>query len=233
MGLPAAVAFPEHAAPGHIYEMETMRRAAFVLLTATMLLAAAATPAAAATDHYRYSVHGAGAWASGVSYAGDRFNAFWVEIGDEATIASDGESYLSYVLFERLREICDGDGCTSIYTSGWAENVPFQLDRKKFTTANVRVRVPAVRCTDSGRTQTCRETTVRIRVSWAGFGPMIRSHGTSSGGISGEYQYTLNGAATERWADVSGSIGTFDLSNAEPIGAMYRTRYAERTIIHG
>lgn len=206
-----------------------MRRILTLVFTTAMLLALAA-PAAAATDTYRYSVHGAGAWASGVLYTDDRFEAAWVEIGDEATSASDGETYLSYVLFEHLLEVCGDNGCITKYTAGWVENVPFSIDRKKLTRASVDVSIDAVRCTDDGQSQTCRAVTVPVRVSWSGYGRFIRSHGTASGGIAGEYQYTLNGAATERWANVSGTIGRFDLSTGSPIGALYRTRYAERTI---
>jgi hypothetical protein len=204
-----------------------------LLLTTTVLLLAAASPAAAATSTFRYSVHGAGAWASGVLYTDDRFEAAWVEIGDEATRASDGESFLSYVLFEHLLEICGDDGCVTRYTAGWAENVPFSIDRKKLASASVEVTIDAIRCTDDGQAQTCKPVRVPVRITWAGQGKLIRSHGTASGGIAGEYQYTLNGAATERWAGVSGSIGRFSLDGADPIGALYRTRYAERNISHG
>ena len=204
-----------------------------LLLTTTVLLLAAASPAAAATSTFRYSVHGAGAWASGVLYTDDRFEAAWVEIGDEATRASDGESFLSYVLFEHLLEICGDDGCVTRYTAGWAENVPFSIDRKKLASASVEVTIDAIRCTDDGQAQTCKPVRVPVRIAWAGQGKLIRSHGTASGGIAGEYQYTLNGAATERWASVSGSIGRFSLDGADPIGALYRTRYAERNISHG
>jgi hypothetical protein len=208
-----------------------MRRILTITLTAVMLLALAA-PAAAAADQFRYSVRGAGGWASAFFQTDERFEAAWVEFGDEATTASDGESFLSYVMFEHLLEICGDNGCITKYTAGWAENVPFSIDRKKMTAASVDVMVDAIRCTDDGVSQTCRAVTVPVRVGWSGYGKMIRSHGTASGGISGEYQYTLNGAATERWANVSGSIGRFVLDGADPIGALYRTRYAERTIIH-
>jgi len=204
-----------------------------LLLTTTALLLAAATPAAAATSTFRYSVDGAGAWASGVLYTDDRFEAAWVEIGDEATRASDGESFLSYVLFEHLLETCGEGGCITRYTAGWAENVPFSIDRKKLTGASVDVTIDAIRCTDDGQGETCRPVRVPVRIAWAGHGKFIRSHGTASGGIAGEYQYTLNGAATERWASVSGSIGRFSLDGADPIGALYQTRYAERNISHG
>jgi hypothetical protein len=209
-----------------------MRRILLPLLTMAMLLAAA-TPAAAATETFRYSIQGAGAWASGVRYTDTTFDAAWVELGDEAARASDGESFLSYVLFEHLREVCDAGGCITEYTSGWAENVPFSIDRKKLMSASVDVTIDAVRCTDDGQSETCDPVQVPVSISWSGFGKMIRSHGTGSGGIAGEYQYTLNGAATERWANVSGSIGGFDLSTAfDPIGALYKTRYAERTVSH-
>jgi hypothetical protein len=209
-----------------------MRRI-LILVSSLAMLLAAASPAAAATTTYRYSVHGAGAWASGVLYSDDRFEAAWVEIGDQATDATDGESYLSYVLFEHLLEICDDGGCVTEYTAGWAENVPFTLDRKKLSRASVDVTIDAIRCTDDGQSHECEDVTVPVSIGWSGYGRFIRSHGTASGGISGEYQYTLNGAATERWATVSGTIGSFDLGTAEPIGALYRTRYAERNISHG
>lgn len=208
-----------------------MRRI-LMLIPSAILMLAAATPAAAATDHYRYTVNGSGAWASAFAQTDERFEAAWVEIGDQATVATDGDTFLSYVLFEHLLEICDGNGCVQTYTAGWAENVGFSLDRKKLLSASVDVSVPAVRCIDDGQSQVCDEVTVPVQVSWAGYGAMIRSHGTANGGIAGEYQYTLNGAATERWADVSGSIGAFDLGTASPIGALYKTRQAERDIFH-
>ncbi len=208
-----------------------MRRLLFTLLTAVMLLGIT-TPAAAATDTFRYAIRGAGAWASGAVYDGDRFEAFWVEIGDEATRASDGESYLSYVLFEHLLEVCGTSGCVTKYTFGWVENVPFGIDRRKLSRASIEATIDAIRCTDDGNGETCRAVRVPIRIAWAGEGRFIRSHGTSSGGVAGEYQYTLNGAATERWASVSGSIGRFDIATAAPIGALYRTRLAERSVTH-
>lgn len=208
-----------------------MRR--FLLLVpSALLMLAAAMPAAAATAHYRYTVHGSGAWASAFAQTEQRFEAGWVEIGDQATVATDGETFTSYVMFEHLLEVCDGNGCVQTFTSGWAEKVPFSIDRKKLASASVRVEVPSVRCVDDGQTQACDEVTIPVEVSWAGYGAMIRSHGTASGGIAGEYQYTLNGAATERWAEVRGSIGTFDLESASPIGALYKTRQAERDIFH-
>ena len=156
-----------------------------------------------------------------------------MEIGDQLTTASDGETYLSYILFEYLLELCDDNGCTTEYISGLVENVPFSIDRKKLSSGSVDVSVPSVRCISDGAMETCDEVSVPIDVTWAGYGAFIRSHGTSSGGIAGVYQYTLNGAATERWANVSGSIGSFDLATGSPIGALYTTRRGERTILQG
>ena len=209
-----------------------MRRV-FLLLTSLLVLLMTAAPAAAATETYRYSVKGSGAWGSGVVYEDGRFEAAWVEIGDEAFDASDGETYLRYMLFEHLLETCDNKGCVQVYTAGWAENVPFSIDRKKMTTASVDVEVAAIRCVDNGRTQTCDDVIVPVTVQWAGYGAFIRSRGTSTGGIAGEYQYTLNGAATERWATVTGTVAGFDLGEAGAIGALYTTRLSERTITHG
>ncbi len=204
-----------------------------VLAAAVLTLLAAAPPAAAATQTYRYSVLGSGAWASAVVYRDGQFEAAWVEIGDQARTASDGQTYFRYILFEHLLETCDQRGCTTIYTAGIAEDVPFTIDRQKLLDATVDVVVLADRCIDDGRRFECDQVEVPVRVDWDGYGAVIRSHGTATGGIAGVYQYTLNGAATERWATVSGSIAGFDLGAAGAIGALYKTRLAERTITHG
>ena len=208
-----------------------MRRA-LLLLTSLLVLLATAAPVAAATEHFRYKVHGSGAWASGVIYLDGRFEAVWIEIGDEATDASDGQTYLRYVLFEHLLETCDDKGCVQTYTAGWAEDVPFTIDRKKLATASVDVEIPAIRCVEDATSSTCFEVSVPVTVQWSGYGPFIRSHGTSTGGIAGEYQYTLNGAATERWATVTGTVAGMDLEAAGSIGALYKTRVAERSVTH-
>jgi hypothetical protein len=208
-----------------------MRRL-FLLASSALLLLTVVSPVAAATQ-YRYSVIGSGVWGSGVVQGDGRFEAAWVEIGDEARTDSDGAVYLNYVLFEHLLEICDARRCVTEYTAGIAEDVPFSIDRKKLASASVDVTIPAQRCVDDGRQVTCAAVEAHVDVTWAGFGEFIRSHGTATGGIAGEYQYTLNGAATERWATVTGSVNGFDLGDAGAIGALYRTRYAERTIVHG
>lgn len=202
------------------------------LAAAMLVLLAAAAPAAAATQ-YRYTVLGSGAWGSAAIYRDAGLEAAWVEIGDQARTATDGQTYLRYVLIEHLRETCDDKGCTTEYTTAVVENVPFTLDRKKLATAAIDVTIPATRCIDDGIQSVCDEVLVPVRVQWSGFGATIRSHGTASGGISGVYQYTLNGAATERWATVSGSVNGFDLAEAGAMGAIYKTRVAERTITHG
>lgn len=209
-----------------------MRRM-FLLAASALLLLTSVSPAAAATHTTRYSVLGSGAWGSGVTYSDGRFEAAWVEIGDEARQASDGDTFLRYVLFEHLTEVCEAGSCTTAYTFGVAEDVPFTIDRKKLLSASVNITFPAQRCIDDGTSQTCDEVTATVAVAWTGFGAVIRSHGTATGGIAGEYQYTLNGAATERWATVSGSVDGFDLDAAGAIGAIYKTRLAERTIVRG
>lgn len=209
-----------------------MRR--FVMLGASLLLLLTlAPPVAAATHTTSYSVRGSGAWGSAVVYGDGRFEAGWIEIGDALTREDGGTTVFSYVLFEHLLELCDDDGCVQQYTQGLAENVAFEIDRKKLTTASVELDVPATRCTDDGTTVECVEVVVPVAVAWAGFGTVIRSHGTMTGGIAGVYQYTLNGAATERWAHVTGTIGGFDLGAADAIGALYTTRQAKREITLG
>jgi hypothetical protein len=209
-----------------------MRRA-FALAASVLMLLVAASPAAAATQTFRYSVLGSGAVASGLLYQDGRFEAAFVEMGDQAIRASDGEVFLRYLYVDHLLEVCDGRGCTVEYVSGITENVPFTIDRKKLTSASVDVTVDGTRCVDSGRRVTCSPATIVVRLSWAGYGEIIRTHGTASGGWAGEYQYTLNGATTERWATVTGSIDGFDMGGAPPIASLYTTRYAERTISHG
>ncbi|HEX5590868.1 MAG TPA: hypothetical protein VFX65_11315 [Candidatus Limnocylindrales bacterium] len=205
-----------------------------LLLISLLLVLVTAAPVAASASATRYSVHGSGAWASGVKIDGERFEAAWIEIGDEATDDVGGETYFRYVLFEHFLEVCDVGGCVQTLTAGWAEDVVFSIDKKKLSQASVTVTIPAVRCvTGAEWNETCSDIDVAVDVTWSAYGATIRSHGTASGGISGVYQYTLNGAATERWATISGTVAGFDLADAGATGALYKTRYAERTIVHG
>jgi hypothetical protein len=166
------------------------------------MLFAAVPSTAAATQAVRYTVLGSGAFATGLVMQDGRFETAFVELGDQAVRPSDGEVFLSYVYAERFLEVCDARRCTTEYVAGIAENVPFALDRKKLTGASVNVAIEGIRCVDDGRRSTCTPTTLTVRVAWTGYGEIIRTHGTASGGLAGEYQYTLNGATTERWASL-------------------------------
>lgn len=53
------------------------------------------------------------------------------------------------------------------------------------------------------------QPTISVDLSWTGTGPLFRSHGTSTGGTAGYYQYTWHGTGLDREGVPSGTI-TFD-----------------------
>lgn len=226
---------------------DEMRRL-FVLLAVVAGLSVAATPVLAADNlHYRERGSGVSAYFSNFEWDEDGN----LPPGTYAEVYVDAASY-----------VARGDGawqsdyvCVSSWSVtvtpegewidesgfGWCgEGASISL-AKKLGSANMVASFEVLDCLawdeESGE---CLDEidlgTLEVDLSFTGAGPLERYHGTSGGGVPGEYKYTYHGNGVQRSADVFGTVTLDDDSLIEDAtmtgGWLFQTRNGYMEVWH-
>lgn len=136
----------------------------------------------------------------------------WVDASSFVT-SEDGQTYAgSGACASSYHFTIDADGgwTDDSYIGGCVDGATFTIDARKMTRAALVAEIPVTGCQewdpDTGECTDEVDGTISVDLIWAGTGPMLRNHGTSSGGTAGYYQYTSHGTGTQRQGDPSGTI---------------------------
>ncbi len=192
-----------------------MRRALFLAAVVVALVGAAAPVLAAPgqTIHFALSGRGAeGGWSTyppdgsivaNVVYR-DTFigtaTQAWKSNGTQANGTSLSVDVFSYKFDRR------GNFVPVSEVFGFIEGSSLAIDNK-LTAATASGRGAADVCQiDAAWNYTCTQGTVSVGASWSGQGALTRAHGTSSFGVSGEFQSTFHGTFLMRGATATATV---------------------------
>lgn len=216
-----------------------MRRLASVLVGCA-LAAVVAGPASAA-EAYQARATGTSAYAVFSNIDPETFDwenpapgtYFQTYVDAGASIYSDGETYGPGLCVWYYEFVIDADGQFAGESSADAcgDATAFTVDRR-LDGASLQASLPVVECVAWSDEDGCLELielgTLDVDLSWTGTGPIFRSHGASSGGVAGQYQYASHGTAAERSATPSGVIALDGTSLIDGATAVYGGLWTSR-----
>lgn len=195
-----------------------MRRLASVLVGCA-LAAVAAGPAAAA-ETYQAHATGSSAYALFTNIDWETFDwenpapgtYFETYVDAGMSISSGGETYGPGACVWSYSFDIDENGqyAGDSWVGACGDATAFTLDRR-LDSASLQASFPVVDCAAwSEDGEECLELielgTLDVDLAWTGTGPIFRSHGSSSGGIAGDYQYVEHGTGAQRSATPSGVV---------------------------
>ncbi len=194
-----------------------MRRV-LVLLALVAGLSVAATPVLAAdTYHYRERGSGVSAWFSNFEWDEDGNlppGTYWEVYVDAATYVARGDgawqSDFACVSSWSVTVTPEGEWMGEGGVGWCGEGASINL-AKKLGSATLTASFEVLDCLAwDEETGECLDEidlgTFEVDLSFTGAGPLERYHGTSGGGVPGQYQYSYHGNGTQRSADVSGTV---------------------------
>ncbi len=200
-----------------------MRRV-LVVLTLCMAALVAAAPVAADTgpldpgvSHFRSSGNSASASFSNVPWDAETIppgSYFYTDVwASNYIINANGEVFEDNgvcVFHEEFTIDGNGDWTSQVGFGDCTSGADLSVSRR-LTGASAVANVPVGYCAAyDPNNEECLDFvdlgTVMIDLTWSGFGPIERYHGTGSGGSAGNYQYTYHGTGSGRAATASGTI---------------------------
>lgn len=224
-----------------------MRRL-LVLLAIVAGLSIAASPALAADGfHYQERGSGVSVYFSDAAYDEDGWylpGTYTETYVDASTymVRDDGRWQYEYVCVGRSTFTItpEGDWIDEAWFGACSDGVSFALG-KKLANGSITASFIAQDCLAwDEETGECLEPvmlgTVDIDLDLTANAPLERYHGTSSGGVAGQYQYTSHGTGTQRTADVTGSVTLDGVSLTESatmaVGWMFQTKSGYMEVWH-
>lgn len=220
-----------------------MRTRATILISIALAMSVAAPVAAGGSQTFHFSEKGQGADAYWTTYPIDGIAVTNVVYRDtfvgasSSIVKADGTTFSNGGLFvDSFTYKFDrrGNFVPISETFGFVDGASVIVD-SKLANASVAGSGPADYCAyDANWNATCSSTTFSFSGTWTGQGPLYRTHGTGSFGVSGTYQVTYHGTGSWRAATAAASLtigsGTVSVGQNQ-FADLFASRNGENDVI--